>query len=111
MVAGLPKVLECGALSTDTSFSSVYQSSLSAVRRSFLRASVMEEVEPMVRHSLRVERTKPATPAPIRSKAASCAGGGGGSGLAPFLRYTNPSQLIPYFDLGRVAQVVCRTTL
>ena len=57
MVAGLPKVLEHGALSIVMLFTSVCHPSSSTDRRSILRASVMGTVVPVVRHSLRVERT------------------------------------------------------
>lgn len=57
MVAGLPNVFEHGALSIVASFDSGFHSSPSTDKRSILRASVMGTIVPVIRHSLRVERT------------------------------------------------------
>lgn len=57
MVAGLPKVVEHDALSIVISLTSVCHWTFPTDRRSNLRASVMGTVVPVVRHSLRVERT------------------------------------------------------
>jgi len=95
MVAGLPKILEHGALNIVTSLKSAFHSSTSTDRRSILRASVMGMVVPMVRHSLRVERTDRGTSTEVEQPPAQVEGVEEAS--APVLRCFHSSTLIPYF--------------
>lgn len=76
MVAGLPKVVEHGALSIAASVRSSFRSSSSTSTNRTLRVSGIEAIVPVVWQSLRVEQTAQRQP----KRAASCAGvmrGGG----------------------------------